>query len=127
MLGPLATTAEPHTFDLCEEHAERLTVPRGWEVIRLQSRFDPAPPSADDLLALVEAIHEVAGRDDRPAPERANRLPAPSAQVQSEREDVYAPLRRRDHFTVIAGDGDRGEPDSEGIGRENPERGTFAD
>ena len=30
VLGPLATYAEPHCYDLCAEHAERLTAPRGW-------------------------------------------------------------------------------------------------
>ena len=30
VLGPLATYAEPHAYDLCTEHADRLTVPRGW-------------------------------------------------------------------------------------------------
>ena len=34
VVGPLATYAEPHSYDLCEEHAVRLTVPRGWEVLR---------------------------------------------------------------------------------------------
>src|SRR6478752_6440336 len=32
VLGPLATYAEPHCYDLCEQHAGSLTVPRGWEV-----------------------------------------------------------------------------------------------
>ena len=42
VLGPLATYAEPHTYDLCAEHAERLTAPRGWDVVRLASEFaDP--------------------------------------------------------------------------------------
>ena len=31
VLGPLATYAEPHTYDLCSRHAEGLTAPRGWE------------------------------------------------------------------------------------------------
>ena len=35
VLGPLATYAEPHCYDLCAEHSERLTAPRGWEVVRL--------------------------------------------------------------------------------------------
>src|SRR5215467_9618949 len=35
VLGPLATYAEPHGYDLCQEHGERLTAPRGWEVVRL--------------------------------------------------------------------------------------------
>jgi hypothetical protein len=35
VLGPLATYAEPHCYDLCAPHAERLTAPRGWEIVRL--------------------------------------------------------------------------------------------
>lgn len=55
VLGPLATYAEPHTYDLCSEHAERLVAPRGWEVIRLAP--DPAAlgPSSDDLLEIGRA------------------------------------------------------------------------
>lgn len=34
VLGPLAPRPEPHGTDLCERHAERLTVPNGWTVIR---------------------------------------------------------------------------------------------
>lgn len=34
VLGPLATSAEPHSYDLCGRHAERLSVPQGWQVIR---------------------------------------------------------------------------------------------
>src|SRR5699024_4163530 len=67
VLGPLATHAEPHTYDLCAQHAERLTVPRGWDVVRLATEFEPAPPSSDDLLALADAVRE------------ASRAPAPAA------------------------------------------------
>ena len=34
VLGPLSQSAEPHSYDLCEKHAERLSVPQGWQVIR---------------------------------------------------------------------------------------------
>ena len=44
VLGPLATYAEPHCYDLCQVHSERMTVPRGWEVVRLE-------PDPDALLA----------------------------------------------------------------------------
>ena len=37
VLGPLALRAEPGCYDLCDEHAGRLSAPRGWEVIRLPS------------------------------------------------------------------------------------------
>ena len=65
VVGPLATYSEPHSYDLCEEHALRLTVPRGWEVVRHEGEFNPPEPSVDDLTALAEAVRE-AGRMDRP-------------------------------------------------------------
>ena len=34
VLGPLATYAEPNTYDLCVAHAKGRPVPRGWDVIR---------------------------------------------------------------------------------------------
>jgi hypothetical protein len=65
VVGPLATFSEPHSYDLCEFHAERLTVPRGWEVLRLV-QDDPHAHSSDDLLALADAVREAA----RPEPPR---------------------------------------------------------
>jgi len=62
VLGPLSTQAEPHAYDLCEQHAERLTVPRGWQVVRLVTEFEPAPPSPDDLEALADAVREASHR-----------------------------------------------------------------
>jgi hypothetical protein len=60
VLGPLATYAEPHCYDLCAEHSDRLTAPRGWEVVRLA--LDPAAygPTPDDLEALADAVREAA-------------------------------------------------------------------
>src|SRR5918994_5251241 len=68
VLGPLATYAEPHCYDLCAEHSERLVAPRGWEVIRLTP--DPASvgPSSDDLLALADAVREAARPQASDAP-----------------------------------------------------------
>ena len=92
MLGPLAQLAEPHSYDLCAEHAERLTAPRGWEVVRLLPDFEPAAPSHDDLLALADAVRE-AGR--------------PAATVL-EPEPVGEPNppdgRRRGHLRVVHGE-----------------------
>jgi hypothetical protein len=56
VLGPLATAVEPHCYDLCEAHADRLTVPRGWDVVRLPAV--PAEQVADDLEALANAVRE---------------------------------------------------------------------
>lgn len=61
VLGPLATYAEPHTYDLCPAHAERLSAPQGWNVVRLAPRFEEPEPTQDDLLALADAVRE-AGR-----------------------------------------------------------------
>ena len=41
VVGPLATQAEPHSYDLCTQHAHRLTAPRGWEVVRFEGEFAP--------------------------------------------------------------------------------------
>jgi hypothetical protein len=60
VLGPLATYAEPHCYDLCAEHSERLTAPRGWEVVRLLDGSAPARPTGDDLEALANAVREAA-------------------------------------------------------------------
>jgi hypothetical protein len=61
VVGPLATYAEPHSYDLCDLHGERLSAPRGWEVLRLAPDPSTIPPSTDDLLALADAVRE-AGR-----------------------------------------------------------------
>jgi hypothetical protein len=34
VVGPLSVAHEPHTYDLCPVHSERLTAPRGWHIVR---------------------------------------------------------------------------------------------
>lgn len=34
VLGPLSVRHEPHSYDLCPRHAERTSVPQGWQVVR---------------------------------------------------------------------------------------------
>jgi hypothetical protein len=90
VVGPLAAFAEPHSYDLCEGHARGLTAPRGWDLVRHEGEFEPPPASADDLVALAEAVREAA----RPAPRRdepIGRMPGrPPTQVG-----------RRGHLRVI--------------------------
>ncbi|MGH3768448.1 MAG: DUF3499 domain-containing protein [Pseudonocardiaceae bacterium] len=64
VVGPLATYSEPHSYDLCERHALRLTAPRGWDVVRHDGEFAELEPTIDDLTALAEAVRE-AGRIPR--------------------------------------------------------------
>ncbi|WP_159614347.1 DUF3499 domain-containing protein [Glutamicibacter sp. JC586] len=56
VLGPLATYPEPHCYDLCARHAQRLTVPSGWSLIR--GAIPEALEPEDELNALVDAVRE---------------------------------------------------------------------
>lgn len=60
VLGPLATFSEPHSYDLCDKHSARLTVPNGWKVIRQSPDTENSGPSEDDLMAIADAVREVA-------------------------------------------------------------------
>ena len=64
VVGPLATAAEPHSYDLCATHAVTLTAPRGWEVVRPDGELADEASLSDDLEALANAVRE-AGRADR--------------------------------------------------------------
>lgn len=99
VLGPLATYAEPHCYDLCQAHSERLTAPRGWEVVRIQPDPDALKPSSDDLEALADAVREAArprpgddwgALDDRP-------LDGPADGME---------VGRRGHLRVLRGSAD---------------------
>lgn len=37
VLGPLSGAPEPHSYDLCEHHADRLSAPQGWSVLRISA------------------------------------------------------------------------------------------
>lgn len=60
VLGPLSTFPEPHAFDLCDNHMQRMTVPKGWTVIEHQSGSSKDEPTAEDLMAIADAVREVA-------------------------------------------------------------------
>ena len=91
VLGPLAQLAEPHSYDLCREHAGRLTAPRGWEVVRLTPEFIPTGPSPDDLVALADAVREAGRPRVAAAPQQA--------------EPLGTEIARRGHLRVLRGEG----------------------
>lgn len=60
VVGPLATFSEPHAYDLCLMHGERLKVPHGWSVLKQELTGEERGPSDDDLMAIADAVREVA-------------------------------------------------------------------
>jgi hypothetical protein len=96
VLGPLATYAEPHAYDLCDAHSDRLSAPRGWEILRLAPDPGAAGPTTDDLLALADAVREAARPVPPVEPARPTGLPAAGAAAVMERETV-----RRGHLRSV--------------------------
>ena len=88
VLGPLATFSEPHSYDLCETHGKRLTVPNGWNVIKEESSLTDIGPSDDDLMAIADAVREVALKE---IPEET---PVDSASMQQQ-------IGRRGHLRAV--------------------------
>jgi len=92
VLGPLAAYVEPHCYDLCSAHADRLTAPRGWDIVRL-----PLAPSeesaADDLEALANAVRE-----------------ATRPQAAAEPVGQGIEVGRRGHLRVLRSAPERGRP-----------------
>lgn len=97
VVGPLALRAEPGTYDLCREHCVALSTPRGWELIRLPLDEGGPAHTADDLLALADAVREVGLTWDEP------RGQAPAAYA----EPVTG--RRKGHLAVVADPADQAD------------------
>ena len=96
VLGPLATYAEPHCYDLCEQHAGSLTVPRGWEVLRLAMPTSPQQPGPDDLLALANAVREAAAQPPKQQTTPGQRVPHSVLEAPAGTEGV-----RRGHLRAL--------------------------
>lgn len=69
VIGPLAIEQNPGTYDLCALHAERMSAPVGWEIIRLPLDEQPIgfQFADDDLIALASAVREVGLSEPRSA------------------------------------------------------------
>ena len=144
VVGPLATTAEPHSYDLCERHIRTLTVPKGWDVVRLEINYDQVPPSDDDLMALAQAVRDAAeGRyaTGVAAPGRAaftggasdafTAASSPDSDASGD-SDAHLPhasqMRRRGRFEVVTGNAEILDPPAEPAtaGAGEPELGPFS-
>ena len=120
VLGPLATYAEPHCYDLCQMHSERLTAPRGWEIVRITPDPDALKPSSEDLEALANAVREAARPRYEPGQPLPTEVPVGSVEVA-----------RRGHLRMLASvddprDGDEGVV-AESKGELGPDDHLFVD
>jgi hypothetical protein len=69
VLGPLAPARSAEGIDLCPAHCDHLSVPRGWDIVRLPLDEPGTPaPSPQDLRALADAVRAAAGLTATPAP-----------------------------------------------------------
>jgi len=89
VLGPLATFAEPHAYDLCEVHSLRMSVPRGWTVIKQEPDAEQVGPSSDDLMAIADAIRE------------AGAMPVVENEDHVVRQPMQHDVGRRGHLRAI--------------------------
>ena len=85
-LRPIATFAEPHTYDLCQRHAASLTVPHGWSFVKETINESVIGPSEDDLMAIADAVREAANLPQTPT--------VPVA-------DTAASIGRRGHLRAV--------------------------
>lgn len=88
VVGPLATFSEPHAYDLCVMHGERLKVPHGWSVIKQELSGEEHGPSDDDLMAIADAVREVA-------------MPEKVDETLSAHEIPQSQIGRRGHLRAV--------------------------
>lgn len=55
VVGPLTSQPDPHSWDLCQKHSEKITAPVGWEIVRVG---DIDIDDEEDLVALAAAVRE---------------------------------------------------------------------
>lgn len=102
VIGPLATFAEPHSYDLCADHAARMTAPRGWDVLRLADDQQP-PADHDDLVALADVVRRARTGEPEPGAPVAAATPPGTYPVAG--EHLPGGMResgRRGHLRVLS-------------------------
>ena len=103
MLGPLAPHVEPHSYDLCESHAARLTAPRGWELIRIETEVDPVRVT-EDLEALANVVREEqVARQQPPREEPRAERDQPDPDHGRELADAIGDGVQRGHLRSVPG------------------------
>lgn len=108
IIGPLSSQRQPGAYDFCREHAEKLTAPRGWEIIHLANSFTPPPPNDEELMALANAVKAAA---KNPGPRQSlhpeghrGSFSSDSSSIASgdgSSDKVDVPGVRRGHLTLV--------------------------
>jgi hypothetical protein len=96
VLGPLSPNRAAEGIDLCPSHCHQLSVPRGWDIVRLPlDEPGVVTGPTDDLRALAASVRQAAGvtaqRPSRP----------PVAAPQPVASNVVTLAERR-HLRVVA-------------------------
>ncbi|AHI21999.1 hypothetical protein B843_03040 [Corynebacterium vitaeruminis DSM 20294] len=97
VVGPLLPNSDPHSWDLCEYHASRITAPLGWELLHV----DTVEEDDEDLTALAEAVRE-AGRTSSGLMDPSQEFGANHPVYRAKKQGT-----RRGHLSVVP------EPDEE--------------
>lgn len=84
----MPTRRQPYAYELCEHHVQRFTAPRGWQVIRLATNFEPAPPSVDDLYALADVVRQAGSAKP---PRTAPAAPTPADSLRQAKSAAKTP------------------------------------
>lgn len=92
-IGPLIPSGNPHSWDLCEKHASKITAPVGWELLRVADLGD----DEDDLTALAEAVREAGGTTSGLLDSEPGGAVAPHHPVhRAKRQEL-----RRGHLSIV--------------------------
>lgn len=120
VVGPLTNQPDPHSWDLCQKHSEKITAPVGWEIVRVG---DVDIDDEDDLIALAAAVREngrvTSGLVDDPDASPVAHTSAFADAADPERSNhpvhrvprmVEEKQQRRAHLQVVPDDADADEP-----------------
>lgn len=101
-VGPLAHNVNPHSWDMCEEHAQKVSVPVGWELVHVEA-IDGYLDDDDDLTALAQAVNNQGLPENHSAPaqtqEEATRHPATHPARRTHPDPIHGRSKR--HLTVV--------------------------
>lgn len=91
VVGPLSVHNEPHAYDLCGQHAQRLTAPRGWEILRVEipETRDPEPAAGHATAVPLPITRAVSTPepDHGSAPDAADAAPSVESVQSTESAD----------------------------------------